>query len=170
MTQACTTTGQNLTSRTLDVHSVNDYIRNPMFWSYRGMVGALAQTLDHLMFWSEACACHHAPATSLRSPHTSRRSFFQKRYGVPKCPLAGKRAADFATGRFSKLLHGFLETSLADIALTYTPHLPDADRKLLLDDCAQDSSDTRNLQKKKSRFPRRRTSTYSLGSFLCRLV
>ena len=101
------------------------------------MIEALSETLGHLLHWSESCSCHRVPLSSLRSPHAATRSYFQQRYQLKKCPLQGCRAHDFANGRFTELLHGFLETSLANIALAYSRQLTEPDRRLLLDDCAQ---------------------------------
>ena len=134
---SCAKSGVNQTTRTLDVQAVNKSIQSSFFWAYRGMIGALSETLDHMLHWSESCSCHKVPLSSLRSPHAATQSYFQLRYRMNKCPLQGCRAADFANGRFTLLLRGFLETSLANVAMTYTRQLSEADRKCLLDDCAQ---------------------------------
>ena len=45
----------------VNIATCDEAIRDPVFWGYLEMVGAVGQIVQSCMAWAETCPCHHQP-------------------------------------------------------------------------------------------------------------
>ena len=79
----------------LHIDDLNDTITSEFFWSYCLMFRCLARSLQHLMRWSESCACHWDLWQLEELPR-------DVRVGCERCPWRGRRAPELAAGGLTK--------------------------------------------------------------------
>ena len=118
------------------LETVTDAVRSEKWWLYTAMLGKLGQFSEDLSRWAEGCACHGW----LYTKHSSRRNTgrdgaeelsacdhleaIRKSLHLPvaagdgprfKCPLAGQRAVQLASGELWVLLDDLERNYIQDI-------------------------------------------------------
>jgi hypothetical protein len=75
---------------------------------------------------TESCTCHHGSNTDLYGggPYAKglKNQFFRNRYGpnVKSCPLSGCRAADWANGKWLKMVEGLFAVATVKVEFSLT--------------------------------------------------
>eukprot|EP00969_Alexandrium_andersonii_P284699 12585102-Alexandrium_andersonii.AAC.1 len=115
--------------RGVHVHAVDKAITSEYFWRYCNLVDMLGDVLRHAQHWAEACPCHSKPdpaapplppalsSKDWEKAQLKRRQHFAKRFKVPSCPLASRRAPELATGRMEDFLDELLATCLQELQM-----------------------------------------------------
>ncbi|CAE7204740.1 unnamed protein product [Symbiodinium sp. CCMP2592] len=119
----------------LDVNAVTAAIRSDKFWLYSSMLLQLHAVAEDIASWFEGCPCHppvlfHAPEHGARtldsldafedvlpSEHfpLAVEAAGLPREHVQKCPLAGQRSTELASGEFMQLLEEFGDRRLTEV-------------------------------------------------------
>lgn len=112
---------------------------DPVFFKYLDMCLLLDGIPEDIARWSGGCSCHEALTAEL-SPHLVAK-VMTLHYGVPSCPLAGKRAPELAASRVTDVVDELVRAREADLLLLrVTPGAPaptPADWSIVISDFAR---------------------------------
>ena len=112
----------------IDYDMVDAAITGDEFWAYARVIDLLAEVLDFIMRFGEACPCH-SPRLRFEGParHSAKRRMaaWKKKSRQP-CPLAGMRVQELAAGalddildQLASLAQAFLLACRAIVALSH---------------------------------------------------
>ena len=122
--------------RKFSPHSVSSILQDPMFHAYNHLLLAVGLILRRLTSWLEACPCH---ASYVRAVGTWRKkprdwsSIFPE-MSRPRCPVAGCRAPELASGCLVDMLHMISEFTQADLARKLPHDLCESDKSTIFHD------------------------------------
>jgi hypothetical protein len=120
----------------VDLDELTTVIKAATHWSYWKMVFRLQALADKLCSFAERCPCHppqpQAESALDRGYYRQIRSYPKQvvtSYGVKCiCPLGGKMAMYFATGKVFETFEEMADTSAAEIAIDCGSTMSDGDR------------------------------------------
>ena len=119
---------------------VDQAITSARFWGYLRMAGVIARMLDRFLHWVEACPCHKSNLNGFPNPardgysKAARKRYFERRYGVKRCPLSGCRAADMALGRWRDVVQRIFATAATDLDVAIPADVSSDDRAAIIHD------------------------------------
>ena len=122
--------------KSLDMDLIDDACSSNLFWAYLEMVNELGQTMEHVMFWCESRPCHGHDAELQGDKKHSKSGLFS-RLGMYSCPLAARRAPEFATGQIEEIVREGFRNAHARLLLSpKLGALSAEDQQVVVGDCS----------------------------------